>query len=48
MGSHQRGGHTVWDCKYHLTWIAKYRYEVLGEDVGDQWIRETARAHEIW
>lgn len=24
----------VWDCKYHLVWTAKYRYQTLGGDVG--------------
>ena len=22
-------GHTVWDCKYHIVWIPKYRKKVL-------------------
>lgn len=26
--------HTVWGLKYHRVWTTKYRYEVLGEDVG--------------
>ena len=50
MESYKRGGHTVWDCKYHLVWITKYRYQVLGGDVGQrcrELIRETARAHEM-
>ena len=21
--------HTVWDCKYHIVWIPKYRRKVL-------------------
>ena len=50
MESYKRGSHTVWDCKYHLVWITKYRYEVLGGDVGNrcrELLRETARAHEL-
>jgi REP element-mobilizing transposase RayT len=30
MEAYKRGGHTVWDCKYHLVWVTKYRYAVLG------------------
>jgi putative transposase len=50
MESYKRGGHTVWDCKYHLVWATKYRYEVLGGDIGyrcRELLRETARAHEM-
>ena len=36
MERYKRGGHTVWDCKYHLVWITKYRYPVLGGDVGER------------
>lgn len=34
MKDYKRGSHTVWDCKYHLMWTTKYRYQVLGGDVG--------------
>lgn len=50
MEFYRRGGRTVWDCKYHLAWITKYRYDVLGGDIGQrcrELIRETARAHEM-
>ena len=50
METYKRGGHTVWDCKYHLVWVTKYRYAVLGGDVGQrcrELLRETARAHEM-
>ena len=26
------GSHTVWECKYHVVWITKYRFPVLGGD----------------
>jgi putative transposase len=48
--AYKSGGHTVWDCKYHLVWVTKYRYPVLGGDVGNrcrELLRETARAHEM-
>ena len=50
MESYKRGSHTVWDCKYHVVWVTKYRYQVLGGDVGQrcrELLRETARAHEM-
>jgi putative transposase len=40
----------VWDCKYHFVWLTKYRYPVLGGDVGvrrRQLLRESAHAHEM-
>jgi putative transposase len=48
MESYKRDSHTVWDCKYHLVWVTKCRYPVLG--VGNrcrELLRETARAHEM-
>src|ERR1700677_2634640 len=50
MEGYKRGSHTVWDCKDHVVWTTKYRFAVLGGDVGDrcrELIRETARAHEM-
>ena len=40
----------VWDCKYHLVWTTKYRYQVLGGDVGyrcRELLREIARSKEM-
>jgi putative transposase len=34
MQNYKHGSHTIWDCKYHLVWATKYRYSVLGGDVG--------------
>jgi len=42
--------HTVWDCKYHLVWVTKYRYPILGGDVGErcrELLREISRSHEM-
>ncbi len=50
MEDHKRGSHTVWDRKYHLVWTTKYRYEVLGGDVGHrcrELLREIARSQEM-
>jgi putative transposase len=50
MEDYKRGSHTVWDCKYHLVWTRKYRYEVLGGAVGQRcWalLREIAQSLEL-
>ena len=50
MESYKSGSHTVWDCKYHLVWTTKYRYQVLGGDVGQrcrELLREIARSKEM-
>ena len=50
MEGYKRGSQTVWDCKYHLVWVTKYRHAVLGGDVGlrcRELLRETAIAHEM-
>lgn len=50
MEDYKRGSHTVWDLKYHLVWTTKYRYQVLGGDVGlrcRELLREIARSKEM-
>jgi putative transposase len=50
MEEYKRGSHTVWDCKYHLVWTTKYRYEVLVGDVGQrcrELLREIAQSIEL-
>jgi len=47
MEHYRRTSHTVYDCKYHIVWITKYRYAVLGGEVGErvrELIREIARS----
>ncbi len=46
--------HTVWDCKYHLVWIPKYRKKVLygnlrkylGEMLKDLAAQRECKVHE--
>ena len=49
VGRHPRLRHTVWDCKYHIVWIPKYRRKVLyggmRAELGDV-LRERARRNE--
>ena len=50
MESQKRGSHPVWDCKYHIVRVTKYRYQVLGGNVGErcrELLRETARGYEM-
>ena len=50
MQEYKRGSHTVWDCKYHLVWATKYRYQVLGGEVGQrcrELLREIAMSKEM-
>ena len=50
MQDYKRGSHSVWDCKYHLVWTTKYRYQVLGGDVGQrcrELLREIAMSKEM-
>ena len=50
MQDYKRGSHTIWDCKYHLVWVTKYRYPILVGDVGQrarELLREIARSHEM-
>ena len=42
--------HTVYDCKYHIAWITKYRYPVLKEEIGNTLrdiLREVAKQNEM-
>jgi len=34
MESYKRGSRTVWNYKYHIVWVNKYRYKLLRGDVG--------------
>ena len=34
MKDHKAGSHTIWNCKCHVVWVTKYRYAVLGGDMG--------------
>ena len=50
MEACKSGSHTVWDCKHHLVWTTKYRYQVLVGDVGlccRELLREIARSKEM-
>jgi putative transposase len=29
MGSYKKLNHSIYECKYHLVWIPKYRFKVM-------------------
>jgi putative transposase len=39
---YQTGSHSVYDIKYHIIWVTKYRYKVLGPPI-KQRLRELIR-----
>ena len=42
MEEYRRGAHSVYDIKYHLIWITKYRYKVLRGRVAER-VRDLIR-----
>ena len=47
---YKAGSHTIWDCKNDVVWVTKYRYAVLGGDVGlrcRELLREITRSQEM-
>ena len=36
MTNYRTGGHTVYDIKFHLVWITKYRYKILKGNIGQR------------
>jgi len=47
---YREGAHTVFDLKYHLVWMSKYRYKVLHGEIGVRargLIRQVCMAREI-
>jgi putative transposase len=40
--SYRKTAHTVYDLKYHLVWITKYREPILGGETGKR-VRELIR-----
>ena len=36
MGEYHHSALAVWDIKYHVVWITKYRYKVLRGEVAER------------
>ena len=50
MSEYRRGAHAVYDIKYHLIWIMKYRYKVLRGRVAERardLIGQSCQAREV-
>lgn len=50
MPDYRRGAHTVFDLKYHVVWVTKYRYQVLHGEIAVRardLIRQICQAREI-
>jgi putative transposase len=47
---YQHGSHTVYDVKYHIIWVTKYRYQVLRGEIAvrvRELVRQTCLSREI-
>ena len=50
MKAYRKGSHTVYDLKYHIVWITKYRKPVMVGDIASRardLIREISRALDV-
>jgi len=50
MVEYRSAGHPLYDIKYHLVWVTKYRYQVLRGDVAlraRELIREICASREV-
>ena len=50
MAEYRRSAHAVYDIKYHLIWIRKYRYKVLRSGVAERardLIRQICQARDV-
>jgi putative transposase len=51
MGDYRKGPHSVYDIKYHVVWITKYRKAILRGEIGIRLrdlIRQTCESLEIY
>jgi len=50
MVEYRESAHAVWDIKYHLVWITKYRYKILRGEVAERaraLIRQICEARDV-
>lgn len=50
MRDYQDSAHAVWDIKYHVVWITKYRYKILRGEVAERardLLRQICAAREV-
>ena len=49
-GRYRKTSHVIYECKYHICWLPKYRYPILTGKVAlrvRELIRQIAAAHEV-
>jgi putative transposase len=47
-GRYRKSAHVIYECKYHICWLPKYRYPILtGEIAVRELIRQIAQADEV-
>ncbi len=50
MVEYRKSAHAVWDVKYHLIWVTKYRYKMLRGEVAERardLIRQICQSREV-
>ena len=50
MENYRKSSHTVYDIKYHIVWITKYRKQILRADIANrvrELTREICRANDV-
>ncbi|MFZ3131143.1 MAG: transposase [Desulfosporosinus sp.] len=40
MVDYKKGSYTVYDIKYHVVWVTKYRYKILHKVIGGRRMSE--------
>ena len=36
MSRFRKLSHSIWHCHYHIIWVPKYRFRILGDRVGEE------------
>lgn len=50
MENYRKSSHTIYDIKYHIVWITKYRKQILRADIAERvrdLIREICRTNDV-
>lgn len=50
MENYRKSSHTIYDIKYHIVWITKYRKQILRTDIAERLrdlIREICRTNDV-
>ncbi len=50
MENYRKSSHTVYDIKYHIVWITKYRKQILRGEIGERardLVTETCKANDV-